>query len=155
MSAPARPPALAAPPSPTAKLPPWLVRTAESPLFAWSTSGILCASFPALFPLSHGTDDNARPRNRLAALPLCVRAPAGFPQLIQLPVFAAIFGGSGYMIRAGDPLNGSGTTTAWSLVYLFLNGRKALTARRPGPLALSGLVAAQAAMYGSYYFGQD
>ncbi|GAA5997025.1 Aim19p [Rhodotorula paludigena] len=132
MSAPARPPALAAPPSPTAKLPPWLVRTAESPLFAWSTSGIL-----------------------LAALPLCVRAPTGFPQLIQLPVFATIFGGSGYMVRAGDPLNGSGTTTAWSLVYLFLNGRKALTARRSGPLALSGLVAAQAATYGSYYFGQD
>jgi len=88
------------------------------------------------------------------------------------------------MISAGDPLNGSGTTTgasrspcaplpapllptwsadpppslaraAWSLVYLFLNGRKALSARRPGPVALAGIVAAQAATYGGYYFGQD
>lgn len=45
--------------------------------------------------------------------------------------------------------------TAWSLVYLFLNGRKALSARRPGPIALAGVVAAQAATYGAYYFGQD
>ncbi|GAA5846505.1 hypothetical protein JCM9279_006718 [Rhodotorula babjevae] len=129
---PLKAPALAQAPSPTAKLPPWLVSVAESPAIAWSTSGAL-----------------------IAALPLCVRSPVGFPQLIQLPLFAAVFGGSGYMISAGDPLNGSGTTTAWSLVYLFLNGRKALSARRPGPIALAGVVAAQAATYGGYYFGQD
>ncbi|GAA5824463.1 hypothetical protein JCM3770_003719 [Rhodotorula araucariae] len=127
-----RAPALAPGPSPTAKLPSWLVRTAESPAFAWTTSASL-----------------------LAALPLCVKRPLGFPQLIQLPLFAAVFGGSGYMISAGDPLNGSGTTTAWSLVYLFLNGRAALAARRPGPIALAGVVAAQAGTYGGYYFGQD
>ncbi|GAA5883250.1 hypothetical protein JCM3774_000644 [Rhodotorula dairenensis] len=123
---------LAAGPSPTAHLPRWLVNTAEQPTFPWSTSAVL-----------------------LGALPLCVRTPVGFPQLIQLPVFAAIFGGSGYMIRAGDPVNGAGTTTAWSLVYLFFNGRNALESRRPGPIALSSLVAAQAATFGYYYFGQD
>ncbi|BGP37103.1 hypothetical protein JCM10450v2_001011 [Rhodotorula kratochvilovae] len=127
-----RSPALAPAPSPTAKLPPWLVRTAESPAFAWGTAASL-----------------------IAALPLCVKRPLGFPTLIQLPLFAAIFGGGGYMISAGDPLNGSGTTTAWSLVYLFLNGRAALAARKPGPIALAGVVAAQAGVYGGYYFGQD
>ncbi|TKA50122.1 hypothetical protein B0A53_06469 [Rhodotorula sp. CCFEE 5036] len=131
-TAPTPAPRLAAGPSPTAHLPRWLVQTAEQPTFPWSTSAVL-----------------------LGALPLVVRAPVGFPQLIQLPVFAAIFGGSGYMIKAGDPVNGAGTTTAWSLVYLFFNGRKALASRRPGPIALSSLVAAQAATYGYYYFGQD
>ncbi|POY70765.1 hypothetical protein BMF94_6175 [Rhodotorula taiwanensis] len=125
-------PGLAQGPSPTAHLPSWLVATVERPAFPWSTSAIL-----------------------LAALPLCVKSPVGFPQLIQLPCFAAIFGGSGYMIQAGDPLNGAGTTTAWSLVYLFFNGRKAFASRRPGPMALSSLVAAQAATFGWYYFGQD
>ncbi|BGO98355.1 hypothetical protein RTBOTA2_002252 [Rhodotorula toruloides] len=127
------PPATApAPPPRTAKLPPWLIRTAESPALAWSTSAIL-----------------------LGALPLCVKSPAAFPRLIQLPVFAAIFGGSGYMISVGDPLNGSGTTTAWSLIYLLLNTRKAVVARSPAALAVTGVVAAQAGLYGSYYFGQD
>lgn len=65
--------------------------------------------------------------------------PLGFPYLVQLPLFAAIFGGSGrvvllapwdgkgwelilfgmlyrYMINAGDAVNGAGTTTgAFSL----------------------------------------
>ncbi|KAL7344374.1 hypothetical protein BJY59DRAFT_718604 [Rhodotorula toruloides] len=96
------PPATApAPPPRTANLPPWLIRTAESPALAWSTSAIL------------------------------------------------------YMIKVGDPLNGSGTTTAWSLIYLLLNTRKAIVARSPTALAVTGVVAAQAGLYGSYYFGQD
>ncbi|BGP53269.1 hypothetical protein JCM8202_002594 [Rhodotorula sphaerocarpa] len=128
----APPPALAQGPSPTAHFPPWLVRTAEQPTFPWTTSAVL-----------------------LGAVPLCVKSAIGFPHLIQLPAFAAIFAGSGYMIQAGDPLNGAGTTTAWSLVYLFFNGRTALTSRRPGPIALSSLVATQAATFGWYYFGRD
>ncbi|CEQ39115.1 SPOSA6832_00591, partial [Sporobolomyces salmonicolor] len=111
----------------------------------------------------------------LAAVPLCVKNPLGFPHLVQLPLFAAIFGGSGcvsYMVHVGDPVNGSGTTTgpsssllspcrvsasscpvflAWSLTYLFLNGRKALVSRRPGPIALAAAAAAQAGTYGWYY----
>lgn len=97
------------------------------------------------------------------------------------------------MIKVGDPLNGSGTTTgvsadflslldavppslrraeldgciqstreltqpprtAWSLIYLLLNTRKAIVARSPTALAVTGVVAAQAGLYGSYYFGQD
>ncbi|GAA5860570.1 hypothetical protein JCM1840_000303 [Sporobolomyces johnsonii] len=110
------------------KAPAWVSNVAESPIAAWSTSGLM-----------------------LAAVPLCVRNPLGFPHLVQLPLFAAIFGGSGYMVHVGDPVNGSGTTTAWSLIYLFLNGRKALVSRRPGPIALAAVAAAQAGTYGWYY----
>ncbi|GAA5918100.1 hypothetical protein JCM1841_005253 [Sporobolomyces salmonicolor] len=110
------------------KPPAWVCNVAESPITAWSTSALM-----------------------LAAVPLCVKNPLGFPHLVQLPLFAAIFGGSGYMVHVGDPVNGSGTTTAWSLTYLFLNGRKALVSRRPGPIALAAAAAAQAGTYGWYY----
>ncbi|GEM11983.1 hypothetical protein Rt10032_c18g6000 [Rhodotorula toruloides] len=60
-----------------------------------------------------------------------------------------------YMVHVGDPLNGSGTTTAWSLIYLLLNTRKAIVARSPAALAVTSVVATQAGLYGSYYFGQD
>ncbi|GAA6062997.1 hypothetical protein JCM10212_004979 [Sporobolomyces blumeae] len=125
-------PSQSAPPvAPTTALnrpPAWVCSVAESPTAAWATSALL-----------------------LSAVPLCVKTPLGFPHLVQLPLFAAIFGGSGYMIQAGDPINGSGTTTAWSLTYLFLHGRKALASRRPGPIALATAVAAQASTYGYYY----
>jgi len=85
-----------------------------------------------------------------------------------------------YMIQAGDPINGSGTTTgelspfsstdplflalrgtywlrttslcsAWSLTYLFLHAKKAFVSKRPGPIALASAVGLQAATYGYYY----
>ncbi|BGP13152.1 hypothetical protein JCM10213_000270 [Rhodosporidiobolus nylandii] len=130
MSSPAPPATLPASPVPSST-PALVSRLATSPYPAWTTSAIL-----------------------LAATPLCVRAPYGFPHLLQLPGFAAIFGGSGYMIKTGDALNGSGTTTAWSLIYLFFNGKKALQARRPVPMGLAGVAAAQAGLYGWWYFSQ-
>lgn len=44
--------------------------------------------------------------------------------------------------------------TAWSLTYLFLHGKRAFVAKRPGPIALAGVVAAQAGLYGSYYWSE-
>ncbi|GAA5994831.1 hypothetical protein JCM5350_000905 [Sporobolomyces pararoseus] len=110
------------------KPPAWICSIAESPNASWLTSGLL-----------------------LSAVPFCVKRAVGFPHLVQLPLFAAIFGGSGYMIQAGDPINGSGTTTAWSLTYLFLHAKKAFVSKRPGPIALAGAVGLQAATYGYYY----
>ncbi|GAA5826281.1 hypothetical protein JCM11251_007239 [Rhodosporidiobolus azoricus] len=134
MSSPIAPAAAQAPTTPTAptsSVPAPIAALATSPYPAWTTSAVL-----------------------LAALPLCVKAPRGFPHLIQLPAFAAVFGGSGYMIQSGDALNGAGTTTAWSLIYLFFNARKAYRTQRPGPLALAGVAGAQAALYGWWYFAQ-
>ncbi|KAM0751614.1 hypothetical protein T439DRAFT_379722 [Meredithblackwellia eburnea MCA 4105] len=105
---------------------------ARSPFTPWTISGIL-----------------------LAAVPTTVRSPTGFPHLVQLPLFAAIFGGAGYMVHAGDPVNGSGTATAWSLTYLFLHGKKSLLSRRPGPMLLSSAVALLASVEGADYFLND
>ncbi|GAA5851009.1 hypothetical protein JCM5353_007179 [Sporobolomyces roseus] len=122
-------PVISPAPKDTLKKPPsWICSIAENPQAAWTTSALL-----------------------LAAVPLCVKAPIGFPHLVQLPLFATIFGGSGYMVKAGDPINGSGTTTAWSLTYLFLHAKNAIVSRRPGPIALVTGVAAQAGCYGYYY----
>ncbi|GAA5914248.1 hypothetical protein JCM6882_003664 [Rhodosporidiobolus microsporus] len=134
MSSPPAPPAAAAPAQPAtppSAVPALVTQLATSPYPAWTTSAIL-----------------------IAALPLCVKAPRGFPHLIQLPAFAAVFGGSGYMIQSGDALNGAGTTTAWSLIYLFFNAKKAIRTQRPGPLALAGVAGAQAGLYGWWYFAQ-
>lgn len=52
------------------------------------------------------------------------------------------------------------TRSAWSLIYMF-HAKKAFKSRRPGPLALVGVVAAQAAVFGTWYnerrgsFGTD
>ncbi|GAA5857632.1 hypothetical protein JCM8547_004306 [Rhodosporidiobolus lusitaniae] len=108
-----------------------VARAATSPYPAWSTSAAL-----------------------LASVPFCVRNPFGYPHLLQLPAAAGIFGFSGYMVDAGDALNGAGTTTAWSLTYLFFNARKAFQSRRPGPIGLAGVAAAQAGVYGWWYFSQ-
>ncbi|KDE05822.1 hypothetical protein MVLG_03766 [Microbotryum lychnidis-dioicae p1A1 Lamole] len=91
----------------------------------------------------------------LASVPPCVKAPLGFPHLVQLPLFALIFGGSGYMIRTGDPYNGAGTTTAWSLTYLFFHGRKALASRKPIPILLASTMATQALVAGGFYWSSD
>ncbi|GAA6029903.1 hypothetical protein JCM8097_009162 [Rhodosporidiobolus ruineniae] len=117
-------------------VPSFITQLATSPYPAWTTSAVL-----------------------LGAVPLCVKAPRGFPHLIQLPLFAAVFGGTGYMIKE-DPLNGAGTTTAWSLIYLFFNARRALTPsvrtglRKPVPVGLAAWMAGQAGVYGWWYFAQ-
>ncbi|KAM0792979.1 hypothetical protein ACM66B_002733 [Microbotryomycetes sp. NB124-2] len=106
---------------------PLLDQIVEKPYFPWLTS--------ALF---------------LTNIPSCVKRPIGYPPLVQLPLFSLIFGFSGYMIHVGDPLNGSGTTTAWSLIYLF-HAKKAIKSGRPGPMLLTAVVAAQAATFGYFY----
>lgn len=77
------------------------------------------------------------------------------------------------MIHAGDSLNGGGTTTgelspslcsvdfanaqlaiAWSLIYLFFNAKRALVARKPLPLMLTGVLATNAIVYGYEYARQ-
>ncbi|ORY90880.1 hypothetical protein BCR35DRAFT_349785 [Leucosporidium creatinivorum] len=125
---------MASPPAPQTavaaplKTPSLLSQVVETPYTPWTTSALL-----------------------LGAVPFCVKNAAGFPHLVQLPLFSLIFGVGGYMTQSGDALNGSGTTTAWSLTYLFLHGKKALISKRPVPIALASVVAAQAATFGYYY----
>jgi hypothetical protein len=54
-----------------------------------------------------------------------------------------------------DTLNGSGTTTAWSLTYLFVNTKRAALSRRIGPISLSSAIAVNAILYGTDYFGRE
>ncbi|RKP07884.1 hypothetical protein THASP1DRAFT_30296 [Thamnocephalis sphaerospora] len=68
--------------------------------------------------------------------------------MFQLTGFTAAFGIAGYAIQQGDSDNGAGIATAWSLTYLFLNGRQALRTMRPAPLLLVGLTLGNLAAYG-------
>ncbi|KAF9975780.1 hypothetical protein BGZ73_000451 [Actinomortierella ambigua] len=67
-----------------------------------------------------------------AAAPAAAKSAAGMPHFGVLMGFSAIYGFSGYMKHMNDPDNGSGTTTSWSLIYLFLNLRR--TIRQPMPM---------------------
>ena len=56
------------------------------------------------------------------------------------------------MIHSGDPVNGAGTTTAWSLTFLLLNAKAAFKSRRAAPIALALTTVSQATLYGYEYF---
>jgi hypothetical protein len=72
-----------------------LTKVVETPYAPWTTSALLCVSpSPRLLrPLTLELYDY-----RLSAVPLTVKAPLGFPHLVQLPLFALIFGGSGCVL---------------------------------------------------------
>jgi len=80
------------------------------------------------------------------------------PQLAAPPLafrlgFSAVFAGGGYITSCGDYRNGSGTTTAWSLAYLFFYTRQAF--HRPRNLWSLGLTfstMAVSAIHGMNYF---
>lgn len=48
----------------------------------------------------------------------------GLPSLWQLSPLAMTFGLGGYITSTGDTCNGSGTTSAWSFIYLFLHAKQ-------------------------------
>ncbi|GJJ72545.1 hypothetical protein EMPS_04903 [Entomortierella parvispora] len=90
-----------------------LHRLAASPYPEWSLSA-LCA----------------------ASIPVAARLSPAMPHFGVLMGFSAIFAGSGYMKHVGDPENGSGTTAAWCLTYLFLNLRRTIRQPKPVPSLL-------------------
>ncbi|KAF8980281.1 hypothetical protein BGZ46_004422 [Entomortierella lignicola] len=77
-----------------------------------------------------------------ASLPTAARAASGFPHLGFMMGFTGMWGLAGYMKFKNDPDNGSGTTTAWSLLYLFLNAKRTILQPKPLPsLVLAGVLA--------------
>ncbi|KAI5116233.1 hypothetical protein M0805_003295 [Coniferiporia weirii] len=89
----------------------------------------------------------------LASSFLPPRSFANLPPFPQRAGFSMIMFGAGYVLSTGDSLNGSGISTAWTLAYLFWNGRRSLTApRSPVSVLLTGATAACASLYGSEYF---
>ena len=63
---------------------------------------------------------------------------------LALTFFSMAFSGASYMLYEGDVTNGSGTATAWSLLWLVLfGGRNKVWSR-----VVSGSCAVMATMYG-------
>ncbi|KZS89213.1 hypothetical protein SISNIDRAFT_489428 [Sistotremastrum niveocremeum HHB9708] len=89
----------------------------------------------------------------LGSTAIAPRGPPSLPPLVFRLGFSFIFAGAGYVTSTGDIRNGNGITTAWSLIYLFLNARNSL--RRPWhPVGLGLTVATSlcAGIYGENYF---
>lgn len=64
----------------------------------------------------------------------------------------------GYMIYDGEIENGAGFTSAWSTMYLLVNGKasvRSVLSGRVSPIALSLLALGNASIYGRKYFWRD
>ncbi|KAF9104528.1 hypothetical protein BGX27_010057 [Mortierella sp. AM989] len=95
-----------------------LYRLAASPYPDWTLSAICAAS-----------------------LPTAARAASGLPHLGVMMGLTGMWGVAGYMKHMKDPDNGSGTTTAWCLLYLFINMKRTILQPKPMPsLLLAGVV---------------
>lgn len=66
--------------------------------------------------------------------------------------FGTAFAIGGFIIYDGDLTNGAGFTSAWSLLYLMVNGTSSIKTMRPWPIAISGLVGFNAINYGRKFF---
>ncbi|KAG0332182.1 hypothetical protein BG004_001359 [Podila humilis] len=76
-----------------------------------------------------------------ASLPSAARSAPSMPHLGVMMGFSAVFATAGYMKYMKDAENGSGTTTSWCLLYLFLNLRRTISQPKPLPsLLIAGAI---------------
>ncbi|GMG28013.1 unnamed protein product [Ambrosiozyma monospora] len=111
-----------------------LTAYANSPLPALVFSGSLFAS-----PL-------VRPSNlKLSTLT--------YPNNLSVGLFGAFTGLGAFLTFDSDPVNGAGVTSAWSFMYLLINGRKSIVNFSIYPKYLSSLALVNTAVYGGLFFG--
>ncbi|KAI5837621.1 hypothetical protein DFP73DRAFT_567771 [Morchella snyderi] len=108
---------------------------AESPLPAWAFSAAILSQLPL-----------ARKHN--AKL---------FPRPWTLLLFSSTMALGGWMTYDHAPIDGAGTTAAWSFLYLMVNGvrksvKQLVRLRNPLPLGIAGFAAVNAITHGNYYF---
>ncbi|CAN6619003.1 hypothetical protein TRVA0_007S02586 [Trichomonascus vanleenenianus] len=87
-----------------------------------------------------------------ASYPIAARKPNFRPAKGSILGFGTAFALGGFIIYDGDLTNGAGFASAWSILYLMVNGKPALKSMRPWPVAISGLVAFNAINYGRKFF---
>ncbi|KAL2912507.1 hypothetical protein HK105_207996 [Polyrhizophydium stewartii] len=75
-----------------------------------------------------------------------VRGVKGYPWTLPLVGFTAVFGGAGYAAML-DPINGPSIAAAWGILYMITCAGGAIRSRRPGPVALLGVVATSTGIY--------
>ncbi|KAI9599993.1 hypothetical protein KEM48_000110 [Puccinia striiformis f. sp. tritici PST-130] len=147
---------------PPNKLAEHLAVGSSSPWPAWSMSGLCKAYFHASIQIVIAMT----PEIVMASLPTTSRLsgalfPTGLAPTWQVTPLAMVFGLSGYITSAGDFYNGSGTTSAWSFIYLFLYGRDSWrhtfarpprTKFSPFPISLSAFALTNGIIHGYVYW---
>ncbi|PWW78968.1 hypothetical protein C7212DRAFT_309488 [Tuber magnatum] len=108
---------------------------AESPLPAWASSIAILYQLP---------DSKRLYNSRLLPRPWTVL------------LFSSLFIASGWMAYDNAPIDGAGTTAAWSAIYCIMNGSprklgKLLRFGRVAPLGITGFAAANTVTHGYYY----
>ncbi|KAK9478918.1 hypothetical protein V1514DRAFT_319497 [Lipomyces japonicus] len=91
----------------------------------------------------------------LATLPRARSVSNYFPRPGSCVGFAAALGLGGYVVYDQDIINGAGFSSAWSTIYLIVNGKRAVTQLRPWPVVLSLFALGNAGIYGREFFFPD
>ncbi|KAF9355857.1 hypothetical protein BGX26_006044 [Mortierella sp. AD094] len=112
-----------------------LHKLATSPYPDWTLAAIAAASLPASARAPLGPSGAAAHPTSAAIV------TTGLPRLGVLMAFAGMWTYAGYMKHMKDSDNGSGTTTAWCLLYVFLNTRRTFAQPKPLPsLLMAGVL---------------
>ncbi|KAK9455846.1 hypothetical protein V1511DRAFT_458382 [Dipodascopsis uninucleata] len=77
------------------------------------------------------------------------------PRPLSCVGFGSVIAFGGYIISDNDAINGAGFTSAWSILYLLVNGRRGITQLKPWPAMLSMYALGNAVVYGREFFFPD
>ncbi|WBW72094.1 mitochondrial membrane protein,TMEM14 superfamily member Aim19 [Schizosaccharomyces osmophilus] len=88
----------------------------------------------------------------LASIPRALKRPVGGPFAPGCLLCGSFGAVGGLAIGSGDLANGSGISTAWSLAYLMINGKKSIKSFRLYPLALCTFAGINTIGYGRTIF---
>lgn len=118
-----------------------------------NTSSLLLAPYRVLATSSETPLPAAAASASLfSMLPKAMKNNVYRPAQKSLIGFGTAFAIGGFIIYDGDLTNGAGFTSAWSILYLMVNGKPTLKQLRPGPVLVSGLIAINAVNYGRKFF---
>ncbi|KAG0017485.1 hypothetical protein BGZ80_008233 [Entomortierella chlamydospora] len=120
-----------------------LHKLATSPFPDWTLAAIAAACLPTSARATPSPSGVVAQTASTAAV-----VTTGLPRLGVMMVFTGMWTFAGYMKYMKDPDNGTGTTTAWCLLYAFLNARRTFTQPRPLPSLLMAGVLANIAISG-------
>ncbi|RPB05082.1 hypothetical protein L873DRAFT_1825281 [Choiromyces venosus 120613-1] len=79
-----------------------------------------------------------------------------FPRPWTVLLYSSLFAASGWMTYDNAPIDGAGTTAAWSAIYCIMNGSprtlgRLLRVGRIAPIGIAGFAAVNTVTHGYYY----
>ncbi|CAO1638821.1 unnamed protein product [Sympodiomycopsis kandeliae] len=151
----------------SSSLPPWLRQYSQavtSPYPAYGLAAAFLAATPFTFLGSTHVEARAPTINPNSPVAKALEnnqvgkqvkrafSRTGLPPAYQVLGFGALIGLGGYGIQSGDVLNGAGTVTGWSLMYMLFYTLRTVKSKHPVSIGLTATTAAIGGLHAAYYF---